>query len=597
MFTHTHRPILIDVLNNGFNKAELISFAFRIGLDSDNYKDRTKQEIIDLMIERMERTDQLGCFIREIIKIRDDEKLVKLLSEYPCIDKSSKVEIVVRKEFAHKANLISTLAAIFNVNEDEITIIAAASGSLRLLVNIPARSIDIRRVLKAKKGFEYKEIVSFVLFEFLSHKNQNTWQYIYTNKPYLIEGSSILPQISWPQATREYTLQISEGESSRRSSLPRPRTSTFNSGENESQYMETADTTPAENDIHLGVNADILPPVVNLSPSIKTIPVPGHQQRNDRYKWYLVETRPLSEFMPEINMGDWLLVDLQPGLTQDLHDTEQPILVVMNEEIDGTIRVRPSEPKASYQRTYLVTLTDSPTGAFRIDEATGNVSFSSEMAEIGVSHDEILGVVVGFWRPFFESVQTRSLQTGIVDLELAVDFRQFALEEQDQFVVELSRVINISPDEVRIIYVASGSVKITLEMPEEAAAALMSMFFSGESELSALPIMKVEVIRDPGALIADRSKVSAAGAEHLNRAKLREFTANYFNETELRDICFDLKVDYEGLPGQGKRDKARELVAFLERHGRIDELVSICCQRRPNIAGNLGCDGVNSENR
>lgn len=144
-------------------------------------------------------------------------------------------------------------------------------------------------------------------------------------------------------------------------------------------------------------------PIANMNrPAALPLPIPEHSLLDDRYAWYLVEARPLTDFMAEINTGDWLLVDLQPGLTEDLQDTEQPILVVMNEEIGGTIRVRPLDPKDKFQRIYLVTLADSPTGAFRVDEATGTVTFSPEMAEIGVDRTEIVGVVVGFWRPMME---------------------------------------------------------------------------------------------------------------------------------------------------------------------------------------------------
>ena len=134
------------------------------------------------------------------------------------------------------------------------------------------------------------------------------------------------------------------------------------------------------------------------------IPMPGHTLVDARYDWYLVETRPLSSFMSDINVGDWLLVDLQPGLTSNLQDTEQPILVMMNKEIDDTIRVRPLDPKARFQRIYLVKWADSPVGSFRVDEATGAVDFSPELLEIGINLDEILGVVVGFWRPMIEFI-------------------------------------------------------------------------------------------------------------------------------------------------------------------------------------------------
>ncbi len=51
-----------------------------------------------------------------------------------------------------------------------------------------------------------------------------------------------------------------------------------------------------------------------------------------------------------------------------------------------------------------------------------------------------------------------------------------------------------------------------------------------------------------------------------------------------RDLCFDLHVNYDGLPGEGTRNKARELVAYCKRRERIPELVKAIVERRPNIS-------------
>ena len=159
--------------------------------------------------------------------------------------------------------------------------------------------------------------------------------------------------------------------------------------------------TRADDEIETGATAR--PPIVNLDrTAVPALPIPEHLLVDDRYGWYLVESRPESDFLPEVKTGDWLLVDLEPGITEDLPDTEQPILIVKKENIGGTIRVRPLDPKDRFQRIYLVTLADTPTGAFRVDEATGTVSFSHQMPEIGVARQEILGFVVGFWRPMRE---------------------------------------------------------------------------------------------------------------------------------------------------------------------------------------------------
>ncbi|MCC6605352.1 MAG: hypothetical protein IT327_19245 [Anaerolineae bacterium] len=165
--------------------------------------------------------------------------------------------------------------------------------------------------------------------------------------------------------------------------------------------LTTDAATRADDEIETGATAR--PPIVNLDrTAVTALPIPEHLLVDDRYGWYLVESRPESDFLPEVKTGDWLLVDLEPGITEDLHDTEQPILIVKKENIGGTIRVRPLDPKDRFQRIYLVTLADTPTGAFRVDEATGTVSFSHQMPEIGVARQEILGFVVGFWRPMRE---------------------------------------------------------------------------------------------------------------------------------------------------------------------------------------------------
>jgi formylglycine-generating enzyme required for sulfatase activity len=72
--------------------------------------------------------------------------------------------------------------------------------------------------------------------------------------------------------------------------------------------------------------------------------------------------------------------------------------------------------------------------------------------------------------------------------------------------------------------------------------------------------------------------------EQLDRAKLRELITACFDEEELRTLCFDLEVDYDDLRGEGRAGKARELVAYFERRGRISELVAYCRRARPNFS-------------
>jgi hypothetical protein len=66
------------------------------------------------------------------------------------------------------------------------------------------------------------------------------------------------------------------------------------------------------------------------------------------------------------------------------------------------------------------------------------------------------------------------------------------------------------------------------------------------------------------------------------RVALRHILTEYFSAGELKTLCFDLGVDYEILPGEGKTNKAMELVAYFERRDHLGELIAACRQRRPN---------------
>ncbi len=68
----------------------------------------------------------------------------------------------------------------------------------------------------------------------------------------------------------------------------------------------------------------------------------------------------------------------------------------------------------------------------------------------------------------------------------------------------------------------------------------------------------------------------------MDRTELRDFIDRYFDDNELRELCFDLGIDYENLPAVGKSARARELVTFCERHGRLTELDAACRRLRPN---------------
>ena len=68
----------------------------------------------------------------------------------------------------------------------------------------------------------------------------------------------------------------------------------------------------------------------------------------------------------------------------------------------------------------------------------------------------------------------------------------------------------------------------------------------------------------------------------MDLPSLRDILVTYFNDSELRDLCFDLGIEYENLGGDNKSAKARELVAYCQRHDRLPDLETACRRLRPN---------------
>jgi hypothetical protein len=61
----------------------------------------------------------------------------------------------------------------------------------------------------------------------------------------------------------------------------------------------------------------------------------------------------------------------------------------------------------------------------------------------------------------------------------------------------------------------------------------------------------------------------------MDRTDLLKWIREKFNDNELRDLCFELDIDYESLPGEGKAAKVRELVTYCQRRDRLVDLEQV----------------------
>jgi hypothetical protein len=69
----------------------------------------------------------------------------------------------------------------------------------------------------------------------------------------------------------------------------------------------------------------------------------------------------------------------------------------------------------------------------------------------------------------------------------------------------------------------------------------------------------------------------------LDRAKLYSVINEHFDFEEFRNLCQVVGVDFDSLSGETKASKVRELVVYLERQGRLPNLVEAVHSLRPNL--------------
>ncbi len=68
-----------------------------------------------------------------------------------------------------------------------------------------------------------------------------------------------------------------------------------------------------------------------------------------------------------------------------------------------------------------------------------------------------------------------------------------------------------------------------------------------------------------------------------NSKKLNGIIDNHFNLEELKELCFNLNIDYDNLSGETKKIKISELIKYLNRRSNLKKLIELIQTTRPNI--------------
>ena len=65
--------------------------------------------------------------------------------------------------------------------------------------------------------------------------------------------------------------------------------------------------------------------------------------------------------------------------------------------------------------------------------------------------------------------------------------------------------------------------------------------------------------------------------------QLRNLLNDHFNIPELRELCFNLDVDYEELEGPNKTSKVQDLISYLKRRNKLHFLIEEVKEQRPSV--------------
>jgi hypothetical protein len=196
------RAKLRQFLVERFNLDELKNLAFDLGVDFELFAHQTKQEFSRGLIAYFEHRDNLSCLVTELLRQRHDDDLARLLAKLPAPGASKKIQIIASEDVLQDvSSLLDELARKLKISRNEVALVGAAWGSVRLLISVPEDAID-PQVLSELRGLgegEY-EVAAVVTFDGLDGTSQEAWRLVARDWPPVLQDTILRPVISWQEA-------------------------------------------------------------------------------------------------------------------------------------------------------------------------------------------------------------------------------------------------------------------------------------------------------------------------------------------------------------------------------------------------------------
>lgn len=177
------------------------------------------------------------------------------------------------------------------------------------------------------------------------------------------------------------------------------------------------------------------------------------------------------------------------------------------------------------------------------------------------AHDELVGLGPKLVQAGVPAV------VAMQDLVTVATARQFSATLYDQLLKDAP--IDLAVNQAR------GTL-LTIGRPDAAVPVLFMRLKDGR--LWNLPDRPQAAHSSAAVPAAPPASISAIDVQ--DQTALREFIVNRYDLEELRTLCMDIDVPYDDLRGEGKTAKARELIAYLKRRNRLNDLIHYLQQDR-----------------
>lgn len=161
-----------------FNLSELKTLSFDLGVDYELFPHGTKAEFTRELISYFERRGNVRFLVEEMMRERQlSPELAAILANLEESSPREKVQMILPQlllEQLNKPEVLSSIGRILGIPADEVALVAAAAGSVRLLIGLPGESAR-RLVAMQPKTIGGHAVGSVALFSELTAAAQSAW--------------------------------------------------------------------------------------------------------------------------------------------------------------------------------------------------------------------------------------------------------------------------------------------------------------------------------------------------------------------------------------------------------------------------------------